>query len=622
MNTLVLLDPPPGLASAGAPAPSRPGVAAAITSLADLLALIQSHPEVPPHRRRFVMSHIRTCARIAGRAMGIDSASPGAIPCSLPKLNDLLFTAPPAAHGLTQDSFTNSVSGLRWALAFAGHIPPAAKATLPVDSQWHQLVEAIPDTFAQIGIARFAAWCHDRSISPEAVRDETLVAFEQFVRGQELRADIPDYMRTITKAWQKAARLMTEWPRGLLRPPERRKVYTLPISSFPTSLQDDFRTIERRLARAGASGPFRGEGPAHPLRPRSIKTRLYQLRQAASALTILGREPATILSLADLVEKDAFSAILLFFWRRAIETRIERGQIGAEGEPPPEAGVTAQTGGIASALMMVARYHAKLEPEAVEGLANLARDLQPPRQTAISPKNRERLDRLRDPRARARLLALPRKLMGLAEEFRTQRAKKAVQLAMAAAAIEIELHFPLRIENLTKLELGTHLKRLDPRSGRLSLLTFPDWRVKNGLHLQWPIDPETATFLDRYIHNFRGLIAKPDNRWLFPAADGSNAPRSIDGLRYAITEPIREHVGLDVNVHLFRAFLGTLILEESPGALEDVRLLLGHKSLATALAYYAYVSPTHAAQRMTEVLKRARRTTPQLTKARSKRRGS
>jgi integrase len=73
-----------------------------------------------------------------------------------------------------------------------------------------------------------------------------------------------------------------------------------------------------------------------------------------------------------------------------------------------------------------------------------------------------------------------------------------------------------------------------------------------------------------------------------------------------IMAAIAERVGVTVNPHLFRAFVGCLILEDEPGALEDIRLLLGHKTLATALAYYVYINPKLAARRIDAVLRRAR----------------
>jgi len=60
-------------------------------------------------------------------------------------------------------------------------------------------------------------------------------------------------------------------------------------------------------------------------------------------------------------------------------------------------------------------------------------------------------------------------------------------------------------------------------------------------------------------------------------------------------------------VHAFRAFMVMLLLEDSPDAREDLRLLLGHKTMHTAERYYAYMQPAHAAQRVASIMDRARK---------------
>jgi hypothetical protein len=54
---------------------------------------------------------------------------------------------------------------------------------------------------------------------------------------------------------------------------------------------------------------------------------------------------------------------------------------------------------------------------------------------------------------------------------------------------------------------------------------------------------------------------------------------------------VDEHVGIVINMHLFRAFAACIHLEFHPYALNDVRMLLGHATFDTTLQYYAYVRP-------------------------------
>jgi integrase len=97
-----------------------------------------------------------------------------------------------------------------------------------------------------------------------------------------------------------------------------------------------------------------------------------------------------------------------------------------------------------------------------------------------------------------------------------------------------------------------------------------------------------------FIRDFRPLLGDAGTTWLFPAADGRNRPRSVNTMATAITNAIDEHVGVKIHVHLFRSFAACLLLEHSRGSLNDVRLLLGHKSFETTWKHYAYLSCSRA----------------------------
>ncbi len=77
-----------------------------------------------------------------------------------------------------------------------------------------------------------------------------------------------------------------------------------------------------------------------------------------------------------------------------------------------------------------------------------------------------------------------------------------------------------------------------------------------------------------------------------------------------IVDAIDDYVGVTMHVHSFRAFAACKYLEASPAALNDVRMLLGHKTFETTLQYYAYVRPKIVAIRQHAVLRELRRTHP------------
>jgi integrase len=286
------------------------------------------------------------------------------------------------------------------------------------------------------------------------------------------------------------------------------------------------------------------------------------------------------------------------------------------------AGVTSQTGAIASALMMVAKYYLKLPPQRVAELREMARDLQPAPQSEISQKMRTLLNKLSVPAIRVRLLHLPGTLIDLAATLITNAQKKgkpppaeAGRLAVAAVAAKIELMLPIRIGNLANLRLDTHLQRFDPTSRLFSKLYIPASEVKNKETIDWGIDPGTGAFIERYLKEFRPLLNPGDSPWLFPSNHkGKAGPLSIDSIRLALTSAIEEHVGVRMHVHAFRAFVAMLVLEDSAEAKEEVRLVLGHKTPTSGERYYAYVKPKHAARRMADILDRAKKSLSALEK--------
>lgn len=606
--------PLPGPVSPQAPTPA---------TLADLLSVVQGWADWSAARRRVAASNIRTAGLVVAnaqvRATGrLDHVARrdvvlAAFPCDPKWLNAHLFGIPPKAIGINPGSFSNVVSTLRSALRRVGLVDPQFPP-LPPDGDWRRVLDMLQDDeHSRFGLTGFANWCHATGIAPDAVTDATLRDYGTHITARSLHDDIPGLLRTIARAWSVAGRLRALWPQAQLRPPSRRETYTLPIGSYPPSLQREVEHYKAYLAGTGRRGPFRADAAVdRRRRPTTVRARLYQVRQGLAALVQRGRDPASITTLADLVEPAAFETILTFFWERAIAARVARGGFPSIEAAPVEAGITSQTGGIGVGLLLVAKY-LKVPQQQMDELSRLAADVRPPQQRHISDRNLARLRQFDDPAMRHKLLNLPRKLMKRAEAT-SPRGKHAAQIALKAVAIEMLLHIPMRLRNLTNLRLGEHLKVDGSRAGRITHLVLRAHETKNEADLEWSVGPDLATLLDRYLRHFHPLLAVEGSTWLFPAPPPRNAPLSDDTIRYHIVRAVRDEIGAESNPHLFRSLLARLILEESPGALEDVRHLLGDKSDSTVLRHYASIEPAQAARRHGERLAQLRLDGGQRTK--------
>lgn len=577
-------------------------------TLSDLLAAIPTWTYLAPVKRSRLAGMVSSCVTIVARNTAMEYAPASAFSCDVAWLNSVLFLRPPKAHGLRKVTMQNYIGALREALRQARVLHDDAKFLPPSEGPWQIVLSGLNCTYARMGLAVFAGWCDSMGILPEAVSDDTFIAYKQVLLTQQLHSSIDRTTGNLVKAWRRLIKQGAVKASGTLSGLKRRQAYTLPIAAFPASFQDDYARFAERLKPANVSGPFRGDKPPKTLSDATVKLRLFSVRQAVASLVLGGRDVSTITSLADLVEEGAFEKILMYFWEHAIALKVGRGVLVAGDNHPSEAGVTVQTGAISVALMMVARYHVKLDALALDRLMELARDVRPNRQTEINEKTRKILNTLSVPAVRLRLLHLPSTLMKRAEDLLAERPLEAARVAMIATAIKIELMLPLRIGNLTRLRLDTHLQRFDPRTDLISLLSIPRTEVKNAMAIESPVDAATAAFIERFVREFRPLLQPGDSRYLFPSGHGDRLEaRSMDAMRKGITDAVADHVGVTMHVHAFRAFAGMLLLEDAPGALEDLRLLLGHKTLKMAECYYAYVKPAHAAHRMADIMDRARK---------------
>jgi site-specific recombinase XerD len=153
--------------------------------------------------------------------------------------------------------------------------------------------------------------------------------------------------------------------------------------------------------------------------------------------------------------------------------------------------------------------------------------------------------------------------------------------AQTAVAIEILLMAPLRIDNLVGLDIERHLIRT---GGGLQIVV-PENEVKNDVELHHPLPDESVAIIQRYITEFRPLLAPAGNSMLFP---GQGTKSKTQGsMRQQITRAIARHTGLKMHPHLFRHATAKIFLDKHPGQYEVVRQVLGHRSLETTTQFYA-----------------------------------
>jgi integrase len=304
----------------------------------------------------------------------------------------------------------------------------------------------------------------------------------------------------------------------------------------------------------------------------------------------MGRDAATITSLADLVDIEAFKTGLRFFLDR-------------EGGTP-----TTAIADLASVLKAVARHHVRVEPGHLERMGGIIRRLTPGR-SGLTETNRTRLRSFDDRHNIAALLALPTELMGQAR--RHQNLQRGAVRAQMAVAIEILLMAPIRLGNLVTLDIEHNLVR-PGRSGVLHIVVAAE-EVKNREPLEYPLPPESVALIERYIREFRPRLASPENKALFPGVDGGPKNQAFFGTQ--ISRTIRAHTGLRVHPHLFRHVAAKLFLDANPGSYEVVRRVLGHRSIDTTVGFYTGLETPAAVRHFDRTILNLRKETSLLRRA-------
>jgi integrase len=535
-----------------------------VLTLADVIARLEQDPSLSPKRQRDLKSAVLRISEMTG-------VDPRITPSSLRFMRPHINAVRPAKYDLTPKTWSNLRANFRAAV-----VQPAPRRPRQPDAEWGKLPSALPNKRMKTGLSRIIGFCQKHAIPPTAMSDAVSDRFRAHLEDDRNVPSPHDCHRLTCRLWNQAAENVPGWPAIHLTPPNcRRQRESVPISSFPAELQEQFACYIDSLSRGDI---FAEDVSRKILRSSTIRQRAVELILALSALVASGRDPASITSLDCLVEPDAFVKIL-------------RRYLKDDGKPRPFAFNIGHT------LIGLARRRWGADPTALAKIKELER-LQGclgPQRKRLTEKNRTLLRTLDAPAVRAKLIDLPERLANWAERKTPVQGAVCMEIAVAIAILR---NAPLRIANLVGLRLDEHLVRPGgPRS--LWLIDIPSHLVKNGEPLTYELPQRTTALLDRYLRRFRSSLAEPGNPYLFPAGSKHKRPALLSR---QIREAIADWVGIDMTPHQFRHFAGRLMLQHSPGAFAAVAQLLGHRDPDTATAYYSGIDTLSAGRHFDAIL--------------------
>jgi integrase len=559
-------------------------------------SIIDSWTDLSPGRRRDLKIAVRTLETLSGKPLG-------SIPFEPKAIEGIFRRATPASGGLSAASFQSYRSWIRFCLRRLGLLAERRNDGTALSADWQAYAERLSVDRHWVRLKAFIAFCSAQGIAPAETSDEALHRYRDHLQKSDIKAAATQTARLAGKYWNQAIETIPGWSLPRLSPLQSDdRQYSLRFEQMPASFQEDVKRFEARMRPEPGAGLYARKDAGPLLRPATVKTRLNAVRLIVGALINCGKSPDEITNLAVLVEPQNIETALDWHFRRGNQ------KLGAH------------LGVLSSTLQVIAKYHVKLPDDQLQTALKLLKVAKPPRQKSITPRLSKLLKELEDPRRRAMLLHLPQHLMRLAEKKLSQHDPlcgversfprlEAARLAALATAIEIELHLPIRMENLAQLQMGQHLVKLDSRRERFTHLIIQTSETKTSVPSECGLQKETAKLIERYVTAFRTFLPNSEGDFLFPARFTSESSRKKSGFGTAISKIIRQEIGLDMNPHAFRAFCGSVILEANPHAIEDVRLILGHTTFDTTLRFYRAIAPDQAAKRLGKLITSRRRET-------------
>ena len=545
-----------------------------LATLQDVLDRLPQVEGLTDARRRDLRSAVKCYAKLVG-------VPPAAIPLDLAAIRERLDGMVPAEAKISAKRWANRRSDLAAAFAACGLMPVLKTSKVKLGSAWATLLVPVADPAIRNGLSRFARWASLRDIAPTAVNAVVIERFVAELEAASLVRHVREQFGIVARAWNALVALRGgEVGLQSVAMPEGSAPVRVPWEELPAAFRAD---VERHLAWCAVPDPLDPNARGRALAPSTIGLRLNHIHSAIQAARDAGMPVERFTSLADLIEPGVVRTILRQCW------------------VADERKLSAYTHGLAGTLARVAAEWVRA-PEAAVGELKKLRAKLGSGPTGMTEKNKALLRRFDDPRLLSALMNLPDRLWRQARRRLGSSRRPFVDL-QTALAIDILIHVPLRMENLSALTFGVHLHWTQGR-GKPALIVMRGDETKNS----YPLEFEIPTALAERLQVYRSEIAtavtgkRPDA--LFVAWDGT--PITQEALTVRIERAIRKHLGVKMTPHQFRHLAAKIILDANPGAYELVRQMLGHKNTKTTVNNYAGIDTKRAGRAHADLLLKLR----------------
>jgi integrase len=536
-------------------------------SFADAIAIIACAAELSEDKRRHWATSLRQVAKLLDKPLELMPARYSAVRADLLHL-----------HRLTAKTLQNHKSNVKSALLWLAREKGFPEHGAPLSPPWAELRAKIKDGFVRSRLASFMRFCSANNVVPNDV-DETIVDSFGEYRSHCGKPVDDSVRRLLARAWNENVGIRPDCPLRPLAEPAVKAAADIAWVAFPAGLRRDLEGYLRGLTKIRKSR--RGQR-IRPLKEATIRTRQAEIQAAARTAVKVGVAIESLNSLAALLAPDVAEKVLNAYWER-------------NGDNPK-----LYTIDLAARFLSIAHETKCLSDEDCERLNEIRQNLEEKRPEGLTDKNIAFLRQVLSPGVWRRIVELPAVLMAEARRDHDHAPLRAAVTAQLAAAVAMLSVAPVRIANLTAIQLGKNLSKPDgPNSNYW--LHFPEHDVKNRMRLMFRLETFVTRIIDEYVHEFRPtLLRGRDADWLFPGLrDGPKGKVAFSG---QIADRIWKHTGVRTTVHQFRHAAGALILKRRPGDYELVRQLLGHRNVQTTIDCYIGLDMIQASQIYAEIV--------------------
>jgi integrase len=541
-----------------------------VIMLADVRALADSR--LDGNERRDVLSAFNVL-RTRG---GIELET---TPASARMVRELFGALRPATLGVGNKRYVNIRSLVIRAVERFGMTHTRLSTQVSLTPEWDALLQLVGDRHYRQGVKRLAHYCSALDIPPSDVRSDCLVGLHEALDNECMTKHPRKVIKLTIGMWNHFGRTIPGWPSAILASPFRSEPDTLPLDRFPESFRAD---VERWTGRVSKPNPLDFDAPIRPLKPATIDGYIVYFRRFGSSLVRRGILPI-----------EAVTSLSVFFEGTHFRDGL-RHFLPAETRPDDPGTATAFR--IARALRNVARHFVRVEASMQKDIDLICRRLDPQQPRTMGKRNLDRLEQFDDPENVRRLLTFPEEEAGRAlRKANPFRRAKGIERALAGSML---IFTGLRIKNLRHIRLSD-IRRVHGRA----VLKVDAAEVKNGQALEFELQPETLSLLDRFLADHRSHLPGCGGPYLFPGQSGG--PKSDNAMREAVSVQLRKH-GITLSPHLYRHIIAKIVVERDPGMYIAVSRHLGHRSMTTTLGSYLGTETRAASRRLNRLLVEAR----------------